>query len=131
LLDLSSRKFMDRRAGSRTWTDGSVTGPELPVLVTRSMLRNEYLSRNTHLLKERGHTPLSLNPEDAEKLELRSGDYVTMTVSGIRRSAEVRVTPEVPAGLLLLPGLPEQVPGTMGQLDPGSLRHERQSLEVI
>jgi len=128
----SEAAFLQRRAeGSAPATAEDGAGPELPVLLTRSMLRGEYLDRNPHLLRERGYTPLSVNPADAEKLDLRSGDYVTMTVSGVRRRAEVRVTPEVPAGLLLLPGLPEQAAGPLARLELGSLRHERQSLEVI
>lgn len=129
VLDLSARKYMARRAGSQAAVQ-SGAGVGLDVLITPSMLRHEYLQRNPHLLADRGFTPLRVNPADAGPLDLRSGDQVTLTVAGLRRRAEVVLTEQVPAGLMLLPALPEQ-PSGLRSAPADSFRHERQALEVI
>lgn len=128
LLDLSARKFMSRRNGADTVRTGHGVG--LDVLVTPSMLRHEYLERNPHLLRDRGFTPLTVSQADAEKLDLRSGDQLSLTVDGLRRRAEVRVSDAAPAGVMLLAGLPEQRSG-LRSAAAESIRHERQALEVI
>ena len=112
----------DRGLGAR---EGGLT-----VMVSKGMLRHEYLARNPHLFSERGLTRLTLNPDDAGRLDLKPGDQVSLAVAGVTRRAEIRLDAGMPPGCALLPALPEQ--GTGVRHAPlGSIRHERQALEVI
>ena len=98
-------------------------------LITPSMLRLEYLSRNPHLRAAFGEAALRLHPTDAAFHDLRQDDIVSLTVGGLRRRLRVQVTDAAPEGLLLVPALPEQPVGLV-QADLSSLQKERQALEV-
>jgi len=132
LLDLSARKFMERRAraAAKPAQADAGNGVEFEVLITPSMLRHEYLERNHHLLADRGFTPLTVNAADAARLDLKAGDQVSLNVAGLKRRAEVRISDSTPEGVLLLPAIPEQTSG-LRRAAAATLRHERQALEVI
>ncbi|MEX2536927.1 MAG: NADH-quinone oxidoreductase subunit NuoG [Trueperaceae bacterium] len=99
------------------------------LLLVPSMIRHEYLSRNPHLLAAHGETPLRLNPFDAARLKLSEGDVVVVPVDGVDRRAGVCISEAVPAGLPLLPALPDQPAGpAVAQFEV--LRKERLALEV-
>ncbi|HEX7002670.1 MAG TPA: NADH-quinone oxidoreductase subunit NuoG [Trueperaceae bacterium] len=110
----------------------SVRGPERPagnLLLVPSMIRHEYLSRNPHLLAAYGESPLRLHPTDAARLQVAEGDIVLLPVDGVVRRAAVRVTEDAPAGLPLLPALPDQPAGS-AVADFEALVKERHALEV-
>jgi anaerobic selenocysteine-containing dehydrogenase len=69
-------------------------------------------------------------PLYAEELGLNEGDVMHLEVNGVARRAEVRISQGIPAGLLLLPCLPEQ-PSGLAVADPATFRKERHALEVM
>ncbi len=81
------------------------------VIVTASMVRPEYAYLNPHLLAERGGPALRVNPSDAQAHGLAAGDDVRLRVSGLWRRATVKVTEDVPAGLMTIPATPDQPHG--------------------
>ncbi len=104
--------------------------PEGNALVTPSMIRVEYLSRNPHLCAAHGEAALRLHPTDAAFHDLVQDDLVTLTVGGLRRSLRVQVSDAAPEGVLLVPTTPDQPVGLV-QADLSSLQKERQALEVV
>ncbi len=99
------------------------------VLVTPSMLRVEYLERNPHLLALSGGSRLRVNPADAAQHGLGDGEAVSLRVGGVVRRARVRLDAGVPAGLMLLPTLPEQPVG-LAHADLATLTRDERELEV-
>jgi NADH-quinone oxidoreductase subunit G len=98
-------------------------------LIVPSMARAEYLSRNPHLNAAVGGPKLRVNPVDAAERQLVDGSEVRLRVAGIWRHAVVSVTPDVPAGLMTLPTLPDQGVG-LTQADLNSLVVDQVRLEV-
>jgi NADH-quinone oxidoreductase subunit G len=125
------RKLRPGRTGPAAAAGGAQeTGNAVRVLITPSMIRHEYLHRNPHLLAAHGDTPLRVNPLDAAEHGLARGDLLHLEVNGVARRAEVRISESVPAGLFLLPCLPDQ-PSGLATADPASFRKERHALEVV
>ena len=73
------------------------------LLFTPSLLKIDRLDRNRKLRMAHGDAALRVNPVDARDRGLEAGAAVTVTVGGVVRSATVRVTENVSAGLMLLP----------------------------
>lgn len=73
------------------------------LLLTPSLLKIDRLNRNRKLRMAHGDAALRLNPADAREQGLGDGSSVNVTVGGVVRGATVRVTENVPAGLMLLP----------------------------
>jgi NADH-quinone oxidoreductase subunit G len=117
-------------AGTAANDGAQASADQVRVLITPSMIRQEYLQRNPHLLADRGFTALRVNPVDAALHDLANGDLLQLEVGGVARRAEVRISQATPAGLFLLPCLPEQRSG-LALADPGTFRKERHALEVV
>ena len=98
------------------------------VLLTPSMIRPEFVDRNPQLRAAVGGPSLRLHPDEAGERGLANGDAVQLTVGGVPRRAEVRLSDGVPRGLMLLPALPEQPIGLATE-EPDSLVKE-EALEV-
>jgi anaerobic selenocysteine-containing dehydrogenase len=85
------------------------------------MSRPEYLSRNPRLQIAQGALALRVNPEDASKHGLKAGERVKIDVSGVTRRLVVKVDERVPAGVSLVPAVPEQ-PCGLANVDLSSAR---------
>ncbi len=92
-------------------------------LIVPTMLRLEYIDKNPHLLAERGAAKLTMNSIDADANGLKNAEIVSLDVAGIKRSFSVQIKDSVPAGLWLIPALPEQAIGLL-ELDRASLKKE-------
>ncbi len=101
-------KRRDAAAGAKAETPRRRGGN---VVVTASMVRPEYAYLNPHLLAERGGPALRVNPADAQAHGLAAGDDVRLRVNGMWRRATVKVTEDVPAGLMTIPATPDQPQG--------------------
>jgi NADH-quinone oxidoreductase subunit G len=99
------------------------------VLITPSMLRIEYLSRNPHLERLVGGPGLRMHPDDAGRHDVAEGDAVRLRVGGVLRRASVRLDPTLTPGLMLLPCLPDQ-PSGLADADLATLEREERELEV-
>lgn len=98
-------------------------------LVTPSMVRVEYLSRNPHLQAAVGEAALRLHPTDAAFCDLAQDDLVTLEVGGLRRTLRVQLSEAAPEGVMLLPATPDQPVG-LAQAELGTLVKERRALEL-
>ena len=99
------------------------------VLLVPSMVRQDYLSRNPHLLAAHGGAQLRMHPEDAADHDLRNYDVVRLNVGGVERTLSVSLSEGVPKGLMLVPALPEQPVGLV-EADMATITKEKQALEV-
>jgi NADH-quinone oxidoreductase subunit G len=106
----------------RTATGGSA-------LRVATMVRQEYLARNPHLLVAHGAPALRVHPDDAAVQDLRDGDEVTIPVDGVPRRLRVDVSDAVPPGVVTVPALPDTPPGR-AHVDLGAAVVERRRLEV-
>jgi NADH-quinone oxidoreductase subunit G len=94
-----------------------------------TMVRQEYLGRNPHLLVAHGAPALRLHPDDAAAHALRDGDEVTLLVDGVPRRLVVAVGDRVPPGVVTVPALPDTPPGR-ARVDLATATIERRRLEV-
>jgi len=122
ILRVRARQALRRTAGEAPAADGNL-------LIVPSMARAEYLDRNPHLNLAVGGNKLRVNQEDAAIHGLMDGAEVRLRAGGLWRDAVVQVTPNVPAGLMTLPALPEQAVGVT-QADLQSLVVNQVRLEV-
>ncbi len=99
------------------------------LLLVPSMVRAEQLSRNPHLRSAFGDAALRVNPADAREMGLEPHTVVSFQVGAFARHATVSVSDAVPAGLMLLPAIPEQPVG-LAEFDPATITVERVSLEM-
>ncbi|MDE0099760.1 MAG: NADH-quinone oxidoreductase subunit NuoG [Truepera sp.] len=99
-------------------------------VLTRSMVRPEYLGRNPHLAAVTGGVLFKINPADAAGYGLREGDQIRIDVGGFRRRVVVRLSDALPGGLVQLPSLPDQPPG-LAVADLAGLEVERTALELV
>lgn len=99
------------------------------LLLVPTMVRLEHLSRNPHLRATFGDVTLRIHPEDAGAHGVTHGDRVSLTVGGTRRKATIKLSEAAPAGLMLLPALPEQPVGLV-TVDVSTLVKEERRLEV-
>jgi len=99
------------------------------LLVTPSMVRVEYLSRNPHLEALTGGPRLRMRSDDAAMQGVAEGDAVKLRVGGVLRRAVVRIDDGLPPGLMLLPCLPDQPVG-LARADLTTLAREERELEV-
>ncbi len=90
-------------------------------VIVPTMSRPEYLSRNPRLQIAQGALALRVNPEDASKHGLKAGERVKIDVSGVTRRLVVKVDERVPAGVSLVPAVPEQ-PCGLANVDLSSAR---------
>ena len=81
------------------------------LLLTPSLSKIDRLSRNPKLRAAHGDASLRVNPADAEAQNLKTGGNVTVNIGGFTRTAAVKVTENVPKGLLLLPVTFDQTAG--------------------
>ena len=81
------------------------------LLLTPSLSKIDRLSRNPKLRAAHGDAALRVNPADAKARNLKTGGSVTVNIGGITRTATVKVTENVPEGLLLLPVTFDQTAG--------------------
>jgi len=81
------------------------------LLLTPSLSKIDRLSRNPKLRAAHGDAVLRVNPTDAKAQNLKTGGNVTVKVGGVSRTATVKVTENVPEGLMLLPVTFDQTAG--------------------
>lgn len=95
--------------------------PSANVVIVPTMSRPEYLSRNPRLQIAQGALALRVNPEDARKHGVNAGERIKIDVSGVTRRVVVKLDERVPAGVSLLPAVPEQ-PCGVARADLASAR---------
>ena len=98
-------------------------------LITPSMLRPEFITRNPHLRAAHGDAKLRLHPEDAQANNLSNNDLIRASVGGVTRLLSVQVTESLSKGQMLVPALPDQPVGR-AELDMSSIQKENIALEV-
>ena len=94
-----------------------------------TMVRQEYLARNPHLLAALGGPALRLHPDDAAARGLHAGDEVSVRVDGVPRRLRVEPTRAVPPGVVTVPALPD-APAGPATVDLDGVVVERRRLEV-
>ncbi|MBA2667655.1 MAG: NADH-quinone oxidoreductase subunit NuoG [Trueperaceae bacterium] len=94
-----------------------------------TMVRQEYLLRNPHLLATLGGPALRLHPDDARTRALSHDDEVTVRVDGVPRRLRVYVTDAMPSGVVSVPALPD-APAGPADVDLDGIVVERRRLEV-
>lgn len=99
-------------------------------LRTPSMVRFELAARNPGLTAVAGAMALTLNPADALEQRLRVGDEISLPVGGIPYRLVVRVSDDLPRGLMALPATADEPVGVVSA-DLKRASVERRALEVV
>jgi len=98
-------------------------------LRTPSMVKYEQAARNPALMAVAGAMALSLNPDDALEQRLREGDEISLPVGGVPHRLVVRVSADLPRGLMSLPATADAPVGVVSA-DLKRASVERRALEV-
>jgi NADH-quinone oxidoreductase subunit G len=98
-------------------------------LRTPSMVRFELANRNPGLRAVAGVRALTLNPDDALEQRLREGDEISLPVGGIPYRLVVRISDDLPRGLLSIPATADEPVGVVS-VDLQRASVERRALEV-
>jgi anaerobic selenocysteine-containing dehydrogenase len=104
LIDLAPQLFVDDLARLQArFSDAPADGRLL--LIGRRHLRsnNSWMHNAPRLIKGKDRCTLMLNPDDAERISVKSGEVVTLTSRVGKVSAPVEVTDEMMAGVVSLP----------------------------
>jgi len=98
-------------------------------LRTPSMVRFDLARHNPGLRAVAGVRSLTLNPDDALEQRLRSGDEISLPIGGIPYRLVVRISDDLPRGLLAIPATADEPVGVVSA-DLKRASVERRALEV-
>jgi anaerobic selenocysteine-containing dehydrogenase len=105
-VDLAPGLFIEDldRLRARFLTGGSASDGQL-LLIGRRQLRsnNSWMHNSQRLMKGKSRCTAMINPDDAERLGVKSGDMVTLSSRVGKVSAPAEVTGDMMAGVVSLP----------------------------
>jgi anaerobic selenocysteine-containing dehydrogenase len=106
-IDLAPDLFVEDldRLRARFLTAGSATTDGQLLLIGRRQLRsnNSWMHNSRRLMKGKSRCTIMINPDDAERLGVKSGDTVTLSSRVGKVSAPAQVTGDMMAGVVSLP----------------------------
>ena len=106
-VDLAPDMFVEDldRLRARFLTPGSVPADDQLLLIGRRQLRsnNSWMHNSQRLMKGKSRCTVMINPEDAERLGVKSGDQVTLSSRVGQVTAPAEVTGDMMAGVVSLP----------------------------
>jgi anaerobic selenocysteine-containing dehydrogenase len=106
-VDLAPDLFVDDldRLRARFPTTGSTTSDGQLLLIGRRQLRsnNSWMHNSQRLMKGKSRCTVMINPDDAERLGVKSGDMVTLSSRVGQVSAPAEVTGDMMLGVVSLP----------------------------
>jgi anaerobic selenocysteine-containing dehydrogenase len=106
-VDLAPDLFVDDldRLRARLLTGGTAATDRPLLLIGRRQLRsnNSWMHNSQRLMKGKSRCTLMINPGDAERLGVKSGDIVTLSSRVGQVSAPAEVTGDMMAGVVSLP----------------------------
>ena len=107
LIDLAPDLFVEDldRLRARFLTAGSAATDGQLLLIGRRQLRsnNSWMHNSRRLMKGKSRCTIMINPDDAERLGVKSGDTVTLSSRVGKVSAPAEVTGDMMAGVVSLP----------------------------